>query len=66
MSAHPADLHMPFYVQVTTLRKLEEDAKKRDDLRGADAWRLARQAVELAEEVAKHARTVQDWSKRQP
>jgi hypothetical protein len=64
MSTHPAEVNDRLDRATVLLSKLIEEAEQRGDQKGADAWLVARNAVEAAEKEVRDARTKQTWSKK--
>lgn len=64
MSTHPAEVNDRLGRAVALLSNLIAEAEKRGDQKGADAWLVARNAVEAAEKEVRDARTKQTWSRK--
>ncbi len=58
---HPAFGMNHLGMAMASYKRLVEDAEKRGDVAGADAWRVVIDAVEHAEGVAQRAREQQTW-----
>lgn len=64
MATHPADVNDKLGIAVALIQKLIAEAETRGDQIGADAWLVARKAVEEAEVAMRLARTKQTWGKK--
>lgn len=62
MSTHPAEANEALDQANTKCLRLIEDAEKRSDRPGADAWRVALRSIESAEKAMRDAREAQTWS----
>lgn len=60
-SVHPADLNDSLMQARMDCERLIKQADERGDVAGADAWRVALDAIETADDEAKRARKRQTW-----
>jgi len=58
---HPSDLNSALMKARIECERLAEQADKRGDVAGADAWRITLLAIEHADDEAKRARERQTW-----
>lgn len=63
---HPADVMSALGLAVHGMKRLCEDAQTRGDSVGEKAWEQALDALLLAENVCRIARTAQTWSRGEP
>ncbi len=63
---HPADINMALATAFSGCNRLIADAEHRGDQKGADAWLVARVAIEAAEQAMRDARRKQDWTRKEP
>lgn len=61
---HPAEVNMDLSRARCGVDRLIEGAEKRGDQKGADAWLIARNAIEAAEQAMREARMVQTWERK--
>ena len=61
MTTHPAEVNEALGLAYARCSRLMEDAERRGDPAGADAWLTARTAIEAAEKAMAEARTKQTW-----
>jgi hypothetical protein len=64
MSTHPAEVNEALGSAFLRCSKLIEDAEKRGDPVGADAWLVARNAIREAEIAVSEARSKQNWERK--
>ena len=65
MSTHPAEVNEALGLAHARCKRLIDDAEKRGDSVGADAWLVALRSIESAEAVMRDARTKQTWREQQ-
>jgi hypothetical protein len=58
---HPAEVNEHLGIAYQLCNKLIDAAEKRGDQVGADAWLVARNAIEAAEKAMRDAREKQTW-----
>ncbi len=58
---HPAEVNEHLGLAYQLCDKLIEAAEKRGDQAGADAWLVARNAIDAAEKAMREAREKQTW-----
>lgn len=63
MPTHPAEVNEALGTAHARCGKLIEDAEERGDRAGAEAWLVARNAIEAAEKAMAEARRKQNWSR---
>lgn len=61
---HPTEATGPLCDALLALEGLIEDALRRGDQRGAEAWRKAHAAVEAARQLCAEMRKLQTWGKQ--
>ena len=61
---HPAEVNELLGLAYQRVNKLIDDAERRKDQVGADAWLVARNAIEAAEKAMREAREKQTWRDR--
>lgn len=61
---HPAEVNEHLGLAYQGCNRLIDDAERRADQTGADAWLVARNAIEAAEKAMREAREKQTWGKR--
>jgi hypothetical protein len=61
VSTHPAEVNEALATAHARCDKLIDDAERRGDQTGADAWLVARNAIEAAEKAMREAREKQTW-----
>ena len=59
---HPAEVNEHLGLAYQLCNKLIEDAEQRGDQKGADAWLVARNAIEASEKAMRDAREKQTWN----
>lgn len=62
--AHPAEVNMHLAHARAECDRLIEGAERRGDQKGADAWLVARTAIEAAEQAMRDAREKQTWERK--
>lgn len=61
---HPAEVNELLGLAYQRCNNLIDDAERRKDQVGADAWLVARNAIEAAEKAMREAREKQTWRER--
>lgn len=61
---HPSDVSRALLAARVDMEKLIEAAENRGDEGGADAWRLALEAIEHADRTVSEMRSKQDWDSK--
>ena len=60
-TTHPAEVNEALGIAHSRCNRLIEDAERRGDQAGADAWLVARNVIEAAEKAMREAREKQTW-----
>jgi hypothetical protein len=64
VSTHPAEVNEVLGLAHARCKRLIEDAEKRGDVNGADAWLVALRSIEAAEQAMRGARMKQSWERK--
>jgi hypothetical protein len=65
MTTHPAEVNEALGLAFAQCQRLVQDAEKRGDQSGADAWLVALRSIEAAEAAMREARTKQNWARKE-